>query len=97
MRDAHSGRDRLRGAGVGRGRGSYRLEDVGQDISGLHSAAGGLSAAFSGDGIAKVASAGVIRIDKKTGEIEERWVDMADARRLFDLCLDVHLAAAELG
>ena len=58
---------------------------------------GGYQRLLAAHEIGPVVYGAVIRIDKKTGEIEERWVDMAAARRLFDLCLDVHLAAAALG
>ena len=57
---------------------------------------GGYQRLLEAHKIARVAYAGVIRIDKKSGCVEERWVDMAEARRLFDLCLEVHLAAGDL-
>ena len=57
---------------------------------------GGYERLLAAHGIGEVAYAAVVRIDKKTGAIEERWVGIGEARRLFDMCLEVHLAAERL-
>lgn len=96
MRYADSGHDRLRGAGTGRGIALIAWKTSGRIYQGNIAQLGGYQRMLAAREIARVAYAGVIRIDKETGEIEDRWLDMPRARRLFDLCLDVHLAAGEL-
>ena len=38
----------------------------------------------------------VIRIDKKTGQVEPHWINLAQARDIFDKALDLHLAVTKL-